>query len=80
MVIGSQTVVAALAGAIATYGAQLFLDERKERQKAHNFRRALRAELIQMKKFRESIEEVQEEGEFSIEALLILSSTEYPFF
>lgn len=78
--IASPTVIAAILGAFATYIAQIVLSRRKRKREVDNFRQSLIAELVQMKNQREIIESVMNEGELSIEALLLLSTSKYPYF
>lgn len=73
-------VLAAILGAFATYIFQKILNWQSERKKKKKLREAFRAELIQIGKYRESIEKAVEKDNLSLEELYILANTEHPFF
>jgi len=79
-VVSSSTVVAAIVGAVATYFVQLFLNKRQQNKERNRLRKGLRTELVQMQGYSETLQNVIQDGEFSVEALVILTTLDYPFF
>ncbi|WP_246984239.1 hypothetical protein [Halorientalis marina] len=79
-VISSPTILAAIVGALVTYFVQLILNKQQQNREKNRLRKGLRTELVQMQGYSETLENVIEDGEFSVEALVILTTLDYPFF
>ena len=62
------------------YFVQLFLNKRQQNKERNRLRKGLRTELVQMQGYSETLQNVIQDGEFSVEALVILTTLDYPFF